>query len=293
MLIAQLIVAGFAQGAVYAALALAIVVVHRSTGLVNFAQGEFATLSAMLTAALTAAGLNVWLALLIAVIVSAVGAALIQRLLVRRVMARSNLVSLTVLIGLYVCANAVSQIVFGVDPRPLTPLFPAGQFEIAGVRISWSLVGVVLLQALVISALTFFFSRTKAGLAFRAVASAPQASRIAGLPVERVHMIGWALAAAIGAIASVSLTNLGVYVQPSMMQPVLVFSLGAVTIGGFDSAVGAIVGGVLLGIAASLITTLVPGVSGQAGIVVSFLVIVVVLLVRPQGLFGRKRVARV
>jgi branched-chain amino acid transport system permease protein len=293
MLIMQLLVDGVGKGAIYAALALAIVVCHRSTGLINFAQGEFATLSTMLTAVLTASGIPVWFSLGIAVVVSFFGGALIQFLVVRPTLKRPHLVQIMITIGLYICANAVGQIVFGPTPRPLDPLFPAGGFSLAGIRISWDLVGVVLLQAIVITALTLFFSRTKAGLGFRAVATAPAASRVVGIRVERMHMVGWGIAAALGAVAGVSLTNLGVYVEPSMMTPVLVFSLAAVTIGGFDSAVGAIVGGVVMGVVETFATSLIPGLSGDAGMLVSLVVIVAILLVRPQGIFGRERVARV
>ncbi|GAA0974810.1 branched-chain amino acid ABC transporter permease [Acrocarpospora macrocephala] len=292
MLALQLLVDGVGKGAIYAALALAIVVAHRSTGLINFAQGEFATLSAMLTVALTGLGLGVWPALAVAAAASFAAGALIQVVIVRPAM-RRDLVPVVIMIGLYVCANAIGQLTFGQNPRPLEGLFPAGGLVFGGIRVQWSLIGVILLQAVVITALTLFFVRTKIGLGFRAVATAPEASRVAGIPVERMHMIGWGIAAALGAVAGVSLTNLGVYVESHMMTTVLVYSLAAVTIGGFDSALGAIVGGAIMGVVESLVTGLVPGVSGDVGILVSLTIIVLILLSRPQGLFGRERVARV
>jgi len=292
MLILQLIVDGFGKGAIYAALALAIVVANRSTGLINFAQGEFATLSAMFTVLLTSLGMNVWFALLIAVGVSFIGGAVVQFLLVRPVLKRAHVVQIMMTIGLYVVANAIGEITFGPTPKPLAPLFPDGSFDVGGVRISYALVGVILLQVVVITALSLFFARTKLGLGFRAVATAPEASRIVGIRVGRMHMVGWGLAAALGAVAGVSLTNLNVYVQPSMMTTVLVYSLAAVTIGGYDSAIGAIVGGVLMGVIETLVTSLVPGFTAEAGMIVSLVVIVAVLLIRPQGLFGRERVSR-
>lgn len=292
MLILQLIVDGFGKGAIYAALALAIVVANRSTGLINFAQGEFATLSAMFTVLLTSLGMNVWLALLIAVGVSFIGGALVQFLLIRPVLKRAHVVQIMMTIGLYVVANAIGEITFGPTPKPLAPLFPDGSFDLAGLRVSYALIGVIILQVVVITALSLFFARTKLGLGFRAVSTAPEASRIVGIRVGRMHMVGWGLAAALGAVAGVSLTNLNVYVQPSMMTTVLVYSLAAVTIGGYDSAVGAIVGGVLMGVIETLVTSLVPGFTAEAGMIVSLVVIVAVLLIRPQGLFGRERVSR-
>jgi branched-chain amino acid transport system permease protein len=292
MLILQLIIDGFGKGAVYAALALAIVVGYRSTGLINFAQGEIATLSAMFTVVLTGFGLNVWVALLIAVAVSFIGGAAAQFVFVRPILKRAHLVQLLMTIGLYVVASAIGEITFGPTPKPLAPLFPDGSLNVGGLRIAYALIGVILLQVVVITGLNLFFGRTKLGLAFRAVATAPEASRIVGIRVGRMHMVGWGLAAALGAVSSVSLTNLNVYVQPSMMITVLVYSLAAVTIGGYDSAVGAILGGVLIGVVETLVTSLVPGFTAEGGTIVALVVIVAVMLFRPQGLFGRERVAR-
>jgi len=293
MLVIQLLVDGFGKGVIYASLALAIVVCHRSTGLINFAQGEFATLSAMLTVVLTASGIPVWISLALSVAASFGAGALVQKAVVRPALGRAHVVQIAITIGLFICANALGNLLFGPTPRPVDGLFPLGGITAGEIRISWSLIGVVILQALVITALTLFFSRTKTGLGFRAVALAPVASRFVGIPVERMHMLGWGIASALGAVAGVSLTNLGVYVEPSMMTPVLVFSLAAVTVGGFDSAVGAIVGGVVMGVVETLATSYVPGLSGDAGMLVSLIIIVAILIVRPQGIFGRNRVSRV
>jgi branched-chain amino acid transport system permease protein len=292
MLTLQLIVDGLGKGAIFAALGIAIVVTYRSTGLVNFAQGELATLSTMLTVALTGLGLPVWIALLVAVIASFTAGAVVQFTLVRPIMNRPHLVTIMVMIGLYICANSLGEAVFGPTPRPLAQLFPAGSFDIGGIRISWALVGVITLQAVVVLLLTTFFNRTRLGLGFRAVATAPGPSRIVGIRVERMHVIGWGLAASVGAVAGVSLTNLSVYVDPQMMTTILVYSLAAVTIGGFDSVTGAVVGGLIVGIVQSLISGLIPNFSGDAGILVALVVIAAVLLASPQGLFGREQVAR-
>lgn len=292
MLIAQLVVDGIAKGAVYAALALAIVVVHRSTGVINFAQGEFATLSTMLTAALTASGISIWIAVPIAMTASFIGAAVVQSALVRPIQHRPHMVVIAMTIGLYICASAIGEITFGPIPRSLPSLFPSGGITLGDVRFSFSVLGVLALQAAAILALTMFFSATKAGLGFRAVATAPDESRFVGVPVERMQMVGWGLAAALGAVAGVSLTSLGVFVEPTMMSNVLVYSLAAVTIGGADSAAGAVIGGVLIGIAESLASLVVPGLSGGSGMIVALIVILMVLLIRPQGIFGQGVVSR-
>jgi len=289
----QLIVDGLGRGAIYAGLGLSLVLVYRCTGLINFAQGEFATLSTYLTYGLSTVGLNIWLAVAVAMVISAAAAALIEVSVVRPVLHRPHVVIVIMTIGLYISANAISEYVGGPNPRRVPPLFPDITWAPGGVRITASLVGVLLVEALVVVLLWLFFTRTKVGLAFRAVATAPRESEYVGIQVQRILMVGWALAAALGALAGALLTNIGFYLEPNMMGSVLVFALAALTIGGFDSAGGTIVAGLLLGIVDALLTTYVPGLASDFGIVIALVLVVAVLLLRPQGLGGRLSVARV
>jgi branched-chain amino acid transport system permease protein len=289
----QLVVDGLGRGAIYAGLGLSLVLVFRCTGLINFAQGELATLSTYLTFGLTVVGLNVWLALALSMVVSAAVAALVEVSVVRPVLKRPHVVVVIMTIGLYIVANAISQYVGGPNPRRMPQMFPAGTWTVFGVRITAALIGVLLVEALVVTALWLFFTRTQVGLAFRAVATSPRESEYVGIRVQRILMVGWALAAALGALAGALLTNIGFYLQPDMMSGVLVFALAAVTIGGFESAGGTVVAGLLLGVAEALITTYVPGLASDFGIVVALGLVLAVLLLRPQGLGGRLTVVRV
>ncbi|WPB87875.1 branched-chain amino acid ABC transporter permease [Streptomyces malaysiensis] len=293
MLFPQLLLDGLGKGAVYAALALALVLVYRSTGLVNFAQGEFATLSAYLTWTLTASGLNVWAALLAAIALSAVVGAAIEWLVIRPLLSRSHLLPVIMMIALYIVTNAAAQVMFGPNPRPVPSLFPDVSWNVAGLRVSAALIGVFVVEAAIVAALWLFFERSSAGLAFRAVATAPEQSKFVGIRVNRLLMLGWGLAAAVGAVAAVLLTNLDFYLQPDMMSGVLVYSLAAITLGGFDSPAGAITGGLIIGVLETLASGYLPGSSADLGLIVALAVIVCVLSIRPQGLRGRPVVARV
>ncbi|MFG2586115.1 branched-chain amino acid ABC transporter permease [Streptomyces malaysiensis] len=293
MLFPQLLLDGLGKGAVYAALALALVLVYRSTGLVNFAQGEFATLSAYLTWSLTTSGLNIWMALLAATALSAVAGAAIEWLVIRPLLNKSHLLPVIMMIALYIVTNAAAQVMFGPNPRSVPSLFPDVSWSVAGLRVSAALIGVFVVEAAIVAALWLFFERTSAGLAFRAVATAPEQSRFVGIRVNRLLMLGWGLAAAVGAVAAVLLTNLDFYLQPDMMSGVLVYSLAAITLGGFDSPSGAITGGLIIGVLETLASGYLPGSSADVGLIVALAVIVCVLSIRPQGLSGRRVVARV
>lgn len=293
MLFWQLIVDGLGRGAIYAGLGLSLVLVFRCTGLINFAQGEMATLSTYLTFGLTTLGLNVWLALVAAMAISAGIAALVEVTLVRPILRSPHVVVVIMTIGLYIVANAISQYLGGPNPRRMPRMFPDTTWDVLGVRVTAALLGVLLVEACVVLALWLFFTRTKAGLAFRAVATSPRESEYVGIQVQRTLMVGWALAAALGALAGALLTNIGFYLQPDMMAGVLVFALAALTIGGFESAGGTIVAGLILGMAEALVTTYVPGLASDFGIVVALVLVLGVLLLRPQGLGGRLTVVRV
>jgi branched-chain amino acid transport system permease protein len=289
----QPVIDGIGNGAIYAALALAIVVVFKSTGVVNFAQGEFATLSTIFVWIMATHGINIWVALLLGILVSGVVAAALQRAVFVPIAKADHVVSIMMMIGLYLVVSAVSEIVFGPTPKPMPRLFPDHTWHVVGLRISSALIGVLVLEAVAMLLIWLFFERTKHGLAFRAVAANSDASRYVGVNVNAVLMIGWAIAAGLGVVAGVSLTNLGIYLEPTMMTSVLVYSLAAATLGGFDSAMGAVVGGIALGILQSVLVQLVAGVSGDLSMVVALVTVVAVLLARPQGLFGRRSTVRV
>jgi branched-chain amino acid transport system permease protein len=284
---------GIGNGAVYASLALALVLIFRTTGILNFAQGEMALYSTYLVWYLTGHHVAVWLAILIAIVVSFVGGALIERVVLRPVEKASPLVLVIVTIGMFLALNSITQVQFGSDAKQLPRAYPGRTWLPGNVQISADtlvLVGVLILECVL---LYLLLQRTRLGLALRSVASNPESSQLLGIPVGTMLMFGWALAAALGALAgAIAIPASQPALTAASMQSVLVFAFAAAALGGFDSTLGAVVGGLIVGVAQSLTTQYVKSLSDIV-LLVPFVLILLVLLVRPSGLFGSQRVERV
>ena len=282
---------GIGSGAVYASLALALVLVFRTTGILNFAQGEMALYSTYLVWYFTQHDLPVWIAILLAMAISFIGGAAIERVLIRPVEQASPLVLVIVTIGMFLAINSIAQVQFGNDIKLLPRAYPNKTWLPGNVQISSDtlvLVGVLLAECII---LYLLLNRTRIGLAFRAVASNPESSRLVGVPVGRMLMLGWAMAAAIGALAG-ALVVAPVGLQGASMQSILVYAFASAALGGFDSPLGAVVAGLIVGVAGTMTTQYFHAVH-DIELVVPFGLILVVLLVRPSGLFGSTRVERV
>jgi branched-chain amino acid transport system permease protein len=283
---------GIQNGAVYASLAIALVLIFRTTGILNFAQGEIALYSTYIVWKLTTTGMPVWLAILLAIVISFVGGALIERVVIRPVERSSPLVIVIVTIGMFLAINSLTQLQFGSGQQALPSFYPQHTWRPGGVLISsntLALVGVLVVECLL---LYVVLQRTKLGLAFRGVASNPESSRLLGVPVGRVLMVGWGLAAAVGALAGALVVPTTTGLVPSSMQQILVFAFAAAALGGFDSVFGAVVGGMIVGVADALTIGYVHALRG-IDLLVPFGLILLVLLFRPAGLFGSQRVERV
>ncbi len=285
---------GISSGVVYASVALALVLIYRTTGLLNFAQGELALFSTFITYWLAVEqGLPIMAALVLSVVISFVGGALIERVLIRPVEgAHSPLNVVIVTLGLFLAVNALAALIFikpGQEALQMPDLFPAGDL-VAGIRTAT--VGFAAVLALECVLLWLLLQKTKLGLALRAVSSNPESSRLVGINTGNMLMLGWALAAAIGAVAGSLAATRGSGFDTSLMQQILVYAFAAAALGGFDSPLGAVVGGLVVGVADSLTIQYVDALDGIE-LVVPFALILVVLLVRPNGLFGRTIVERV
>jgi branched-chain amino acid transport system permease protein len=282
----QQILSGLGTGFIYASLALAICLVFEGTGAVNFAQGVMATASAYLAWTLVTNGMNFWLALVLVLAASFVMGALIERVFIRPVEGSSPLVMLTVTVALLIGLQAVVALIWGDDPQQLESPFGGASVEVLGARLTAQQLGaaaVVLVTLLLAGA---FFRFTNLGLRMRAAAQNPASARLLAIDVGRMLALGWGLAATVGAVAGVIFApTLGV--SPAMMDSSLLLALAAATLGGFESRVGAVVGGLVLGVAANLASRYIPGIGSDLQLVVPFAVIFLVLLLRPQGLFGR------
>lgn len=282
----QQVLSGLGTGFIYAGLALAISVVYQGTGVLNFAQGVMATVSAYLAWSLVTQGFSFWVALGLVVLISFVLGAAVERVFIRPVEGASPLVLITVTAGLLVGLQAVVSIIWGEDPQRLDTPFGGGRVTVLGAVLTAQQVGsaaVVLVTLLLAGA---FFRFTTLGLRMRAAAQNPASAALLAIDVGRMLALGWGLAAAVGAVAGVVFApTLGI--SPAMLDSSLLLALAAATLGGFESRAGAVVGGLVLGVASNLASRYVPGIQGDLQLLVPFAVIFVVLLVRPQGLFGR------
>lgn len=300
----QYVLDGLSIGSVYALIALGLVVVYRGTGQINFAQGEMALFSTLVTWWLHDQGLPLLLAIAVSAVLAFAGGALIEVGLMRPAERRSPFAPVVIAIGLFAALNSLSGLLF---PRagqglPFPSLFPNDPDDFQSILgASWRTERIgVFVVVLVITALLFaLFQKTKIGLAMRTVANNPMSSKLVGVPTNKILMFSWALAAVIGAIGGALKAGIDTNVSIGSMFSVFLLSSAAATLGGLDSPGGAVIGGLSLGVIESLVGNYPEEwpASDWIGIetktAVAFLIILVVLLVRPAGLFGTVKVERV
>jgi len=288
----QLVVDGLSTGSIYAALALAIVLVNQATGLVNFAQGGMAVLSAYIAWWLTGLGVPLILAILLTIVASFFLGALIERYLMRRFERGDPDTAVVVTIGLLTLITGLCGWLWTYNNQQFASLFSLNTIQVAGASISVRSLGTFLVIVAMMILLQGLFLGTKLGLALRAVAVNPQSAAFSGLPVGRLLMVGWGLAAVLGAVAG-ALVAPQLSLTPGMMDTALVYALAAVILGGMSSPIGVVVAAWLIGVLENLAAVYVPFIGYDLKVAVPFILIFIVLLVRPQGLFGRKTVVRV
>lgn len=288
----QLVIDGLSAGSIYAALALAIVLVNQATGLINFAQGGMAVLAAYFAYAFLGWGIPLLLAILLSVLVSFVLGAVIERFVMRRFEQGDPDTAVVVTIGLLTLITGVCGWIWSFNNLQFPSLFPLQNINIFGAVVSIRSIGTTLVIVGIMILLQLLFIGTKLGLALRAVAVNPQSAAFSGLPVGRLLMIGWGLAAGLGAIAG-ALIAPSLTLTPGMMDSALVYALAAVILGGMSSPFGVVIAAWLIGVLENLAAVYVPIIGFDLKIAVPFILIFVVLIVRPQGLFGRKEVVRV
>jgi branched-chain amino acid transport system permease protein len=283
---------GLTQGIIYAAFALALVLIWRSTRIVNFAQGAMAAATAFVALSLIQAGQSYWVALIAALASGFILGAIVERVIIRPVEGGPELNAVIVTLGLFVAIQAGVAIIFGSSfqsfPAPFgLEGFPVGDRRIALTPNSLYVFGSVLVTMLLLIAL---FRFTRVGLAMRASAFGQEVARLLGVKVGRMLTLGWALAAVVGSLSGLLIAG-GEFVYPAYMDTLIVFGFVAAVIGGLDSPIGAVVGGLLLGLLLNYVSGYVE--RGSALVNVAALVILmVVLLVRPGGLFASSTARR-
>lgn len=288
----QLVIDGLSTGSIYAALALAIVLVNQATGLINFAQGGMAVLSAYIAWALNGFGVPIVLAILGAIVASFFLGALIERYLIRRFERGDPDTAVVVTIGLLTFITGLCAWIWTYNNRLFPSLFPLETIKLGGAVISVRSLGTIIVIVVIMLLLQALFLGTKLGLALRAVAINPGSAAFSGINVGRNLMVGWGLAAVLGAVAGV-LVAPQLTLTPGMMDGALVYALAACILGGLSSPIGVVVAAWLIGVLENLAAVYVPFIGHDLKIAVPFILIFVVLIVRPQGLFGRKAVVRV
>ncbi len=276
--------AGVANGFIYAALGLALVMIHRTTHHINFAQGEMATLSTYLAWQLIQSGMPVAAAMALTLVLSLVMGVVVQRVLIRPVQHAPALTQMMVFVGLLVSINAFTGWWFGHVLQAFPSPFPVQAPE--GLRL-WSghQLGMVGVTLFVMALVWLFFRFTRLGLALRAAAQHPEAARWVGISVPWMWAWGWGLAAMLGALAGMLMAPV-VYLEPNLMMGVLLYGFAAAVLGGMDRPQGAVLGGLLVGVIDPLLGTYVVGHELQQPAVLAL--VVAVLWWRPQGLLGPK-----
>jgi len=288
----QQVVSGLATGGIYASLALALVMIYQATDVVNFAQGEMAMFSTYLAWSMLQAGLPYWVAFSATVTIAFVGGLLLERIVIRPVEGAPVLTIVIVTLGLLVIFNSVAGWIYSYIQKPFPSPFPSTPIKIGNVVFGAHDLGAIGITLLVLVLLFLFFRFTTLGLAMRAAAQNPVSSRLCGIRVSWMLGLGWGLAAAFGAVAGMMVAPV-VFLDPNMMGGIQLYAFAAATVGGFSSPVGAVVGGILVGVTENLVGTYVSFIGTELKLTVALAMIIIVLLVRPTGLFGRTVVKRV
>lgn len=283
------LLAGLATGGIYASVALALVMIYQATHHINFAQGEMAMFSTFIAWSLIQAGFQYWGAFAITVVLSFVLAAVIEFAVIRPMHNAPVLSVVVVFIGLLVIFHSLAGFLFGYTIKPFPSPFPADAWY-GGSLMSAHEVGAIVVALGMVSLLFVFLRFTPLGLAMRAAAQNAASSRLVGINVGRMLMLGWGLAGAIGAVAGMMVAPV-VFLDPNMMTGVLLYAFAGALIGGIDNPIGAVLGGFIVGVLENLLGTYVVGT--ELKLSVALVLIIVVLIVKPSGLLGKTIVTRV
>ncbi len=290
-LFVNILLSGVAQGMVFAAVALGLVLISRATGVINFAQGALGMFTTFIAFSLLSSGVGYWAAFVAALAIGFASGAVIERTLIRPLQGKPALNPVIVTIGLLVVLEGVAGSIWGNVARGFPAAFSQKGLVIGTTRVAFSHFDVFIVCAVVVLVLAIvaLFQWTDLGLRMRAAAFAPEVSRLLGVRVGRLFTLGWALACAAGSLAGLLVAPLSAF-SPYYMDLNLVYGFTAAVLGGLVSPVGALVGGLVTGLAIAFVGGYIgPDLQPIAALALLLLV----LMVRPQGLFGTTEVRRV
>ena len=287
----QQVLGGIATGGIYACMALAVVMIYQAIHHLNLAQGEMAMFSTFIAWQLLQWGLPYWVAFVLALGISFAGGFLIERVILKPIENAPILSHLVVFIALYAILNSLAGFIWDFTVKPFPSPFGTAAIFGEGL-IGAHQAGMILVTLVVLGLLFVFFRYTRVGLAMRAAAVNPELARLVGIRVGMMTALGWGMAAAIGAVAGIMIAPV-VFLEPNMMLSILLYGFAGAVLGGLTSPGGAVLGGFLVGIVENLAGTYIPVVGAELKLPIALALIVVVLVIKPTGLFGRPVVQRV
>ncbi|MGC8908865.1 MAG: branched-chain amino acid ABC transporter permease [Desulfomonilaceae bacterium] len=287
----QLVISGIAVGGLYALAALGFVLIYKATDIMNFAHGEAMMIGAFLCYVLITSGMPFYVAILLTMGAALLFGFLTERLVLRPMIGEPQFAVVMVTIGLSIFLRSVSGIVFGHDNKVFPSPFSDAAISFAGLVLSRTHLWAMVISALLVIAFFIFFQYSKQGLAMRGVANDQDTAMLMGISVKRVFALTWGIGFAVAAVAGVFLAN--VMVLNIGISLIAIKAFPAVILGGLESIPGAIIGGLVIGVIETLVggylDQTMPGVKDLSSFVVLFLV----LMVRPYGLFGKPEIERV
>lgn len=282
----QAIINGIADGSIYAILAIGLVFINKITEVANFAQGEMAMVATFVSfVALNAAGLPLIAAMMVAIGGGALLGYAVERGIIRPVMASGPLGTTVVTLGLFYVLNGGATAIMGPEVHPFPSFFGTEALSIGGVRISPQHLAIMVASLILALAMAAFLRFTRTGLAMRAIPQNRIGARVIGLDLRKLFGLAWILGSGVSAIAGFLLAPI-IFLNTNMMLAPLIKAFAAAVLGGLDSLVGAFVGGLLIGIVENVVVVYVSSLLKDS---LAFLFIIAVLLVKPEGLFGKPR----
>ena len=283
----QQLVAGLTTGSVYAGFAAAFVLMYRTTGILNFALGGLSTVAVYMALSLHQSEIPIQLGLGLAIVLAFVLNALFYWIVapVRRKGGELSAIMLT--LGVSLILESGLGWMFSYEVKPFPAIFGEGVASPFGITISWNSIGLITTFLTLGVGFYLFLRNSRWGVFIRAAVSKPSIAKMYGIPVAGVFMMGWGLAGSVGALSGILVAN-EVFVSPSMLNSIIIYSFCGAILGGLDSPIGGVVGGLIIGLLEALIGTYIPEVGNSLKMSAAFSVVALVLLVRPQGLFGKK-----
>lgn len=284
-MISELIIGGLASGSLYALIGIAVVLVLQATDIPNFAQGEMAMFSTFVAySMLTTYGLSWWLVLPLALAFAALQGVVVQQLVIRPLLGAPTISAVIATLGLNMALHSVAGMIWGNQTHVFTsPLKDLPVFKLFGVNVSPESALTILVSVAMIVIFTLILRHTRAGRALRAASQNQTVAKLMGIPISRSFALAWGMGSLAGTVAGLLVAPI-LFLDVNMMGPLLIKGFAGAVLGGLSSLGGVFVGGLLLGVVENLMGAYVSGSFGEA---LSFILIIVVLIVAPAGIFGR------